>query len=137
MKKISKIPIIVLAIFFLLIFIQIIYSMITADRISSKDDRRIGDLRQIPIALEMYFDDNKTLPESLSELEPKYFPTVPKEPTTNQLYEYHVIEGGKSAVIKVVLDNKNYSTLKNDIDGVVSGINCDDPAYCIIFKAEN
>lgn len=115
-------------------------------RIKARDVCRISDLRQVALALEMYYSDNtnvgypgasgsnqwgdetwgmvKVLQDS------KYFSVAPSDPGTGS-YEYWVTSDNQEYILRAVLENNNDSALDNDIDGIVFGCSCDDPAYCL------
>ncbi len=41
---------------------SVVLSLLNTARMESRDARRINDLRQIKLALELYFDDNRSYP---------------------------------------------------------------------------
>ena len=49
--------------------------------VASADSKRLSDVRQISAALELYFDSNKSYPENLNLIVPKFAATVPTAPT--------------------------------------------------------
>jgi type II secretory pathway pseudopilin PulG len=100
-----------------------------------RDTSRRADLRQLTLALEMYYDDYGKFPENLEELSPEYMAAVPKDPKSKEAYGYVLIKDNK-AILKAILDNKKSQTLKEDVDGNEFGINCDDPAYCLVYEIE-
>ena len=56
-------------------------------RQGARDTRRIEDLRQLRLALELSFDTNRRYPTTLNELAPTHIPTVPRDPYgTNYRY---------------------------------------------------
>lgn len=59
----------------------------SSSRQGARDARRLEDIRQLRLALELYFDTNRRYPTSLSELAPAHIPTVPRDPYgTNYRY---------------------------------------------------
>jgi prepilin-type N-terminal cleavage/methylation domain-containing protein len=50
-------------------------------RSKSRDAKRIGDVRQLGTALELYYNDNNAYPSALSGLAPSYIGAVPTAPT--------------------------------------------------------
>lgn len=49
----------------------------------SRDTKRVGDLRSLSQALQLYYaDNNSSYPGSLASLAPKYIPAVPTPPNT-------------------------------------------------------
>ena len=107
------------------------------DRRYEQDSRRIGDLRIITLALEMYYDDYGRFPENLEELEqePAYIAKTPKDPKSEEVYKYVLIEDNK-VILRTILDNTNNSILAEDEDGTISGLDCQDPAYCLIYETK-
>jgi hypothetical protein len=58
-------------------------------RMKARDARRIADVRQIQLALELYADANdQQYPTRLADLTTKYIPTVPTDPSTKSVYRY-------------------------------------------------
>ncbi len=53
-------------------------------RAKARDAKRVADINQVRSALELYFDDNATYPQStdMSGLAPKYLVKVPLDPLT-------------------------------------------------------
>lgn len=107
----------------------------------ARDVRRLADLRQVALALEMYYDDNtKTgYPGASgsnnwsvldSTLKPNYLPSIPTDPG-NETYEYWVDVNNQSYVLGINLEDANNQALNGDSDGSIFGCDCDDPKYCI------
>jgi hypothetical protein len=62
------------------------------------------------------------------------FKDIPREQTFEQLsYDYQASPDGKDYVLAVPMRSRyaHEAILTKDLDGVVHGINCDDPVYCI------
>ena len=118
----------------------VLVSLNTA-RSKARDVRRISDMRQIALGLEMYYDSNSSTgyPGTTgtnqwtameTALEPTYISSVPSDPGTGS-YQYWVATGNQSYVLKATLENGTHSALEDDLDGAVLGADCVDPAYCI------
>lgn len=124
----------------------VLVSLNTA-REKSRDVRRISDLRQVALALEMYYDDESGYPSDTvasdddwavldTELEaaPVYMTSVPVDPSSNTYY-YHpdgtTANGATNYVLGATLENASHSAFDDDVDGTVNGLNCVDPVYCI------
>ncbi|TSC79708.1 MAG: Uncharacterized protein G01um101429_383 [Parcubacteria group bacterium Gr01-1014_29] len=59
---------------------------------NSRDARRIADLKQLQLALELYYDANgQSYPVSLYALAPTYIPIVPTDPLGNLYHLYHYV----------------------------------------------
>jgi type II secretory pathway pseudopilin PulG len=66
-------------------------------RSRARDARRISDLQQIKLALELYRDENGSYPPTLEGqylVEPGYLSTLPTDPSTSASYRYNQIENG-------------------------------------------
>jgi len=85
----------------------VLVSLSTA-REKARDTRRIGDLRQVSMALEMYYDDESTYPvlavcgDVPSALVPTYMGSVPADPGT---YAYSYLGSATDYVLKAQLEN--------------------------------
>lgn len=77
------------------ILASIVLASLNTARRKSRDARRIADLKQIQLALELYFDANAEYPTAISNalLAPTYMPSVPTDPTVSVgAYDYHALE---------------------------------------------
>ena len=71
----------------------IIYSSFDSSKAGSRDQKRVSDISTIQLALELYFNKNGVYPVSLDTLLEKpvgssnsYLVEIPKDPSTNKLY---------------------------------------------------
>ena len=88
----SRWPLIVIAIFVFIAIIGILASIVLASlnsaRRKSRDARRVADVKQIQLVLELYHDSNSSYPAGLTELVPVYLPKLPNDPLDNISYSY-------------------------------------------------
>ena len=115
----------------------VLVSLNTA-RQKARDVRRISDLRQISMALEMYYDDNTdtgypatgwaALDTALET--GGYISSVPTDPGTGN-YEYGVAADNQRYVLNATLEDVNNAALNNDFPNDVYGVICADPEYCL------
>lgn len=71
------------------ILASIVLASLNTARVKSRNARRIADLKQIQLALELYFDGNSSVyPAALSSLAPTYIPVVPTDPLASAAYSY-------------------------------------------------
>lgn len=56
----------------------------------ARDARRVADIRQLQLALDMYQDSNGHYPSDLSELTPQYINAEPTDPGGSGGYQYCV-----------------------------------------------
>lgn len=68
----------------------------------SQDAKRLSDIRQMGAALELYFNDKNSYPDSLSQLTPTYIGLIPIPPAAggncsdqDNVYAYKKLGGGK------------------------------------------
>lgn len=127
--------------------------------VDERDRGRVNDLGQTQRYLQTYFNDigkdpvidsklpkktrwdsfKKTLADGARSVRrPGSYLTsldrsFPKNPTDSDafLYAYDADSFGKSYVLSVTLENSLASSLQNDLDGIVLGVHCNDPVYCI------
>lgn len=118
-----------------------------------RDTRRIADLNQVRNGLELYFTKCGYYPGTAQAAAGTCSPfspistwadlqaaligsgigvtAVPNDPTSGVNYFYGTSENGTSYVLGALLENSANANLSQDIDGVVDGVNCDDPVYCV------
>lgn len=126
-------------------------------RVKARDAKRIAEVRQIQSALELYFnrcgwypgpaDCGAAAPAADTVVNDGAGWTafagilndtdlgVTNVPTTDPsagFYRYGSPVGGLSYVLGALLESDNQS-LRQDADGTINGIACDDPAYCVQF----
>jgi len=114
----------------------VLVSLGTARR-RARDTRRIGDLRQVALALQLYREDNTGYPAALTGLVPNFMRALPKDPSTGADYGYG-IDGAtppQDYVLRTVLEvatNQALNPENGDIDdSPIYTLDCTDPAYCI------
>ncbi len=97
-----------------------------------RDVRRVSDLRQIALALEMYYDDNETYPANLSDLVLEYMTELPLDPVTNANYFYIRLPLVEGYHVGGELENSSSPLLDSDADYDSSGedgFDGQDPMY--------
>ena len=62
------------------ILASIVLASLNTARKKSRDARRVADIKQIQLALELYFDAKSEYPDDTGNLDPDYIPAVPKDP---------------------------------------------------------
>jgi type II secretion system protein G len=127
------------------ILATIVLVSLNSARAKARDTRRIGDLRQVALALEMYYDDNQSTgypavtgctaanwgTMSTAIEAGGYMTKVPLDPTGSGNYVY--MYGGTTSdyALRSVLENISNTAFTTDVDGTAISCACDDPAYCI------
>lgn len=88
---------------------------VNENRKSSRDAKRVSDLKSIQTALEMYYEQNTAYPvsdwadvDSISvSLVPKYLPTLPQDPKqdANYIYKSNGLDYKLKATLETCYDN--------------------------------
>ncbi len=73
----------------------------------ARDSQRLNDLRKIQVPLQTYFTDKKVYPADLNVLVPSYIGTIPKDPKTQQAYEYKVASDLRSYELCAKTESNN------------------------------
>ncbi len=121
-------------------------------RARGRDARRVADLHLLQNGLELYFSKEGVYPDinvtSVSGWDSFSdglinagigVNVVPADPAaqSGRYYEYSASSDGLNYVLKATLEDPNNPVLREDIDGNIYGVNCDDSTtsgnYCIQF----
>jgi len=116
---------------------------VTNSRQKARDVRRISDLRQITLALEMYAEANNRLyPDGgdgrtangcndwnaavngLTVIQPQYISALPSDPTGTTPYAYE--SDGSDYVLRAQTERATEPSLAKDVDGTVLSCDCSD-----------
>jgi prepilin-type N-terminal cleavage/methylation domain-containing protein len=116
-------------------------------REKGRDGRRFEDFQQIRNALELYSVDRNGLYPPGTDLTilvtNNYLPVFPLDPLNRAPYGYSY-QGTTNVgaacsvgfcsgyVLKVILEQEGQKALGVDIDGTFAGVDCADPAFCVI-----
>lgn len=71
---------------------SVVLASLNSAREKGRDAKRLADIKQIQLALEMYYDDKSLYPSGLSLLTPAYLPGPPKDPLGTN-YNYAALGG--------------------------------------------
>lgn len=111
------------------ILASIVMASLSNARKRGRDGRRLSDLKQIQLALELYYDANKQFPTALSALPgPGYIPTLPNDPGSNNPYAYVALVGPSLSAAEcgsyhlgAKLEVYTAETFSNDYDAATGG----------------
>ena len=108
----------------------------------ARDVKRVGDMRQMQLALEGYYDDNQAYPGGdgsatscagltglASSLVPTYMAALPVDPGGGSVayaYDADTATGGQDYVLRADLESVSHTALAGDVDGTVYGCDCAD-----------
>jgi prepilin-type N-terminal cleavage/methylation domain-containing protein len=116
---------------------SVVLASLNSARQKSRDAKRISDIKQLQLALELSFDTNNSYPAAIGIADlvtPGYISAIPQDPSTAAAYTYAQIGSGTGYVLRATLEQITppHTALAADIDGTVQGVDCDDGvgAYC-------
>jgi len=122
----------------------IVLVSLNSARQKARDTRRLGDIRQVALALEMYYDDNTSYPIVVGCTAANwtgtlataitgggYMAAIPIDPVNSGNNIYMFGGDGTDYVLKGYLENSLNNALDTDVDGTAMSCACDDPAYCL------
>ena len=99
---------------------SVVLASLNSARAKSRDAKRLSDIKSLQLALELYFDQEKTYPIGLgvNYLVPDYIGQEPKDPLgVDNYYKYEVCGGGDSYHLGASLEQES-SALDADADKV-------------------
>lgn len=133
---------------------SVVLASLNSARKKGRDARRVADVKQLQLALELYYDANQTYPLAVSSanlVTNGYISTIPGDPSSTvtcsagteaSCYGYSALQTDAatactavpcpSYVIRAVLETSGHSALNGDVDtNPVGGIDCSDGLnYC-------
>jgi prepilin-type N-terminal cleavage/methylation domain-containing protein len=111
---------------------SVVLASLSTARAKSRDARRISDIGQVQLALELYYDTASAYPAgatygaastSLTALSPSYLPKFPVDPQNTTAYNYRYAATGtgpSTYVLTALLERGDNAALLTDAD-VASG----------------
>jgi len=110
-KKSNIIWVIIGFVFVFIISVGILSSIVLASlnsaRQKSRDAKRISDLKQLQLGLELQYDYSGSYPRSLSEIDPQFIQAISVDPATNMPYQYKIQQDGINYEICAQLENNS------------------------------
>ncbi len=118
------------------ILATIVLISLSSARQKGRDAKRIADVKQLQLALELYYDASSTYPAALANLAPAYIPSEPKDPSTGASYGY-CIDGDGKYHLGATLEDGSHNALNTDQDFTTASGGCsagfgDDPVYDVM-----
>ena len=101
---------------------SVVLASLNSARLKARDAKRVSDIKQIQLAVEMYYDDNSNYPASTTVttlVTPGYIASIPTDPSTGNAYSYAALGSGSTCSsyhLGATLENTNNSVLDSDID---------------------
>lgn len=107
------------------ILASIVLASLNSARRKSRDARRVADIKQLQLALELYYDANSSAyPGALSALAPTYIPTVSIDPLGGA---YNYTACGTTYHLAAGLEEQTNPALSSDRDAAPNTICATDP----------
>lgn len=111
---------------------SVVLASLNDARQKSRDTKRIADVKQLQLALELFFDANGNYPTAAqfaatdgTGLVPAHIPALPTDPVTGANYSYAALGSGTSCTdyhIGADLEDSTHSVLKADIDAAAGTV---------------
>ena len=119
---------------------SIVLASLNSARKKGRDARRVSDIKQLQLALELSYDANAKYPAGTSMASlatDSYIAAIPLDPLNSapNVYTYQATDGAATPaacnsgtclgyVLKAVLETENHIAVQSDIDGTVAGVTC-------------
>ncbi|MDO8523862.1 MAG: prepilin-type N-terminal cleavage/methylation domain-containing protein [bacterium] len=98
---------------------SIVLASLNTARLKSRDTRRVADVKQLQLALALYFDSNAMYPTTLAPLASLYIAVIPTDPVTRAPYLYSALGSGttcSSYHLGATLEDGTNQALLGDVD---------------------
>lgn len=113
------------------ILASIVLASLDSARKKGRDARRVADVKQLQLALELYYDQYNQFPTALSTsslVANNFISSIPLDPSSGLAYAYAGLQGSASAAatcgsyhLGAKLENSSNTALSTDTDGMVGG----------------
>ena len=103
---------------------SVVLASLNSARLKARDAKRISDVKQLQLALEMYYNDFSNYPTVASDanlVANGYISTIPLDPSTGLAYSYAALVVGSGTAcsdyhIGTTLESATNSVLNSDVD---------------------
>ncbi len=113
---------------------SVVLASLNSARRKGRDGRRIADIKQLQLALELYYDANGSYPAALTTanlVTPGYISVIPSDPDgTSGVYPYDQVSSGSSYYLGANLETSNHSALATDADSAGTNVEGQDNDGC-------
>jgi prepilin-type N-terminal cleavage/methylation domain-containing protein len=108
---------------------SVVLASLNSARKKSRDARRVSDIKQIQLALELYYDANNRYPAAISAATlGSYISVIPTDPSGTSAapvaYGFGVDTNGTTYALRAAMENQNTAAVQSDIDGTVLTLAC-------------
>ncbi|PIP73984.1 MAG: hypothetical protein COW88_00205 [Candidatus Lloydbacteria bacterium CG22_combo_CG10-13_8_21_14_all_47_15] len=124
---------------------SVVLASLNSAREKSRDAKRVSDIKQLQLALELYFDANGEYPDATSKLAPTFIPQIPTDPLASAAYPYNSYtsktigagadcdEASETCIfyhIGANLEQSTHTALGADLDTIGDVLDGDDADSC-------
>jgi general secretion pathway protein G len=110
---------------------SVVLASLNDARQKSRDAKRIADVRQMQLAMELFFDSNGSYPTTtLSVLAPTYIATIPSGPLSGESYTFESLSSGTDYNLGADLEQADHSALDADVESPGGTIDFGDDDGC-------
>ncbi len=100
---------------------SIVLASLNTARQKSRDARRVADIKQLQLAMQLYYDASSTYPTALAQLTPTFIATIPTDPVAQAAYPYEALPPActtacSSYHLGANLEDENNQALNSDQD---------------------
>ena len=110
-------------------YIQDYYASLKKDPVITASSQKRDNWNQLKQSL-LAWAGSRGVPLSTRSSIENYFPKEPDD-EDKFLYDYRSASFGDSYLLYVTLEDKTNERLQNDLDGIVLGVDCADPVFCL------
>lgn len=113
------------------ILASIVLASLDSARKKGRDARRVADIKQLQLALELYYDQYNAFPTTLSTsslVANNFISTIPTDPQSGAAYSYAGLQGSAATAATCAsyhlggtLENSSNTALSTDTDGYAGG----------------
>lgn len=104
---------------------SVVLASLNSARQKSRDARRLSDVKQLQLSLELYYDANNNYPTTLAPLAPTYIAAIPVDPSTAAAYQYAALGSGSTCSsyhLGATLENSGHTALSSDVDATAGTV---------------
>ncbi len=130
------------------ILASVVLASLNSARVKGRDARRISDVKQIQLALELYYDKNQTYPTAAQAMSTStsvlvtngFISSLPVDPSTQGLYSYAALQSDgvtactttpcPSYVVGATIEGGASATPADVDTNPIGGLDCSDPVFC-------
>ncbi len=91
------------------ILASFIVASMSESRAQARDAERMNDVKQLQVALELYYNRNGAYPTTLSDLAPQFIDRIPTDPRSGENYTYQTENSERDYALEATSDDGEIS----------------------------